>query len=94
MDLNLVKKTEQLANLKLSDERFTKIAGNLSDILSYLEKLGKKDTKDLPDTFNASGLKNVTIDDKPVEADHLSQKQALQNAPRSYKGYVQVDKVI
>jgi|GEM_PF-3839695 len=94
MDLDVIKKTGKLAKLKLGDARFSKIAGNISDILSYLNVLEKANTKNLPDTFNASGLTNVTAKDKPVVADHLTQEQVLKNAPRSYKGYIQVDKVI
>lgn len=94
MDLTLIKKTEDLAKLTLSKDRFDKISTNLSDIVNYIGILQKADVRDLPDSFNASGLKNVVVEDKPIKADHLTQEQAIKNAKRSYKSYVQVNRVI
>jgi aspartyl-tRNA(Asn)/glutamyl-tRNA(Gln) amidotransferase subunit C len=94
MDTDAVKKTANLANIKLKDSRLKKIADNLKDIIGYIDLLQKADVKDLPDSFNASGLKNITVDEEIKKQDNLTQKQALKNAKRSYKGYVQVEKVI
>jgi aspartyl/glutamyl-tRNA(Asn/Gln) amidotransferase C subunit len=94
MDKSVIKKTQDLAKLTLNKGRFNKISSNLSDIVDYIGILQRADVKDLPDNFNASGLKNITVGDKPIEVDHLTQQQANENAKRSYKGYVQVEKVI
>ena len=90
----MLKKVEKLANLSIDSNRFTKIANNLISILEYVDILGKADVANMPDSFNASGLKNVTVEDKVVTKDNLTNTQALQNAKRKNGGFFEVDKVI
>lgn len=87
-------KLEKLANLKLTDKRREKIGKNVADILDYMGILQTADVTNTPTTFSASGLKNVTAQDSPVQTEALSQKQALSNASDKQSGMFKTAKVI
>ena len=68
-----------LARLDLTEEEKEKYAAQLSGILEYVEKLNQLDTTDVPPTAHVLPIKNVFREDKV--GDHLSNDEALQNAP-------------
>src|SRR3989344_2588106 len=53
----------KLANLNLSNEEVEKYLGQLSDILSYIEKLNEVDTAKISETSQVTGLINVARED-------------------------------
>ena len=53
----------KLANLTLSEKEVEKYLGQLSDILSYFEKLNEVDTTKIPETSQVTGLINVARED-------------------------------
>ena len=53
----------KLANLTLSEKEVEKYLGQLSDILSYFEKLNEVDTAKIPETSQVTGLINITRED-------------------------------
>ena len=53
----------KLANLTLSEKEVEKYLGQLSDILSYFEKLNEVDTTKIPETSQVTGLINITRED-------------------------------
>ena len=53
----------KLANLTLSEKEVEKYLGQLSDILSYFEKLNEVDTAKIPETSQVTGLINVARED-------------------------------
>ena len=58
----------KLARLKLSKEEIGKFAGQLSDILKYVEQLNEVNTDDVEETSQVTGLKNV------VQGDEIEKK--------------------
>lgn len=94
MDIKDIKKTEGLAKLVLSEQRFTKIANNFSEILKYINLLSKAKVDKFEDSYAASGLKNISVKDEIQPEYSLSQEQATKNAVKVNDGYIVVPRVI
>jgi len=69
----------KLANLPLKDEEKEKFEKQLSEILSYVEKLKEVDTKNVETTSQVTGLENITREDETSPS--LTQEEALSNTP-------------
>ena len=54
----------RLARLKLTTEEEERYAGQLTEILNYVEVLKELDTKGVPETSQVTGLSNVTREDE------------------------------
>ncbi len=59
-----VKHVAKLARLDLTDDEAARFAGQLSDVLSYMEILEEVDTDGVEPTSQVTGLTNVTRKDK------------------------------
>lgn len=59
-----VLKLAHLSRLKLTEEEIERFRAELSEILDYVQKLDSVDTKGLKPTYQVTGLKNVTRDDR------------------------------
>ena len=81
-----------LARLDLDAKSIDKFAGQIDEILGYIEKLNQIDTKDIKPTSHAIFLTNAFREDKQRE--HLDREQALANAPESEDGSFIVPKVV
>jgi aspartyl-tRNA(Asn)/glutamyl-tRNA(Gln) amidotransferase subunit C len=90
-DIN-VKYLAHLARLHLSPEEEEKLAAQLSDILSYIEKLTEVDIAQVEPTALAIPLVNVTRADEIRPS--LTNAEALQNAPAKANGLFVVPKII
>lgn len=86
-----VKHVAKLANLPLSPTEEEKFEKQLSDILSYVEKLNEVDTKNLKETSQVTGLKNIARDD--ITSPSLSQEEALENSKSKQNGLFKVKAV-
>jgi len=75
----------KLAKLNLSDEELKKFSGQLSETIDFVDKLNELNTSGGLPTSQTTGLKNVFREDK-IKAS-FSQKDALANAKRTYKGF-------
>ncbi|MBI3985109.1 MAG: Asp-tRNA(Asn)/Glu-tRNA(Gln) amidotransferase subunit GatC [Candidatus Levybacteria bacterium] len=82
----------KLANLTLSKEEIAKYEEQLSSILSYIDKLQKVDTKNVPETSQVTGLENVTSDDQTFPS--LSQDDALSNSQNKHNGLFKVKGIL
>lgn len=69
----------KLANLPLRPEEKEKFEKQLSEILTYVEKLKEVDTKSVEITSQVTGLENITRNDEAKPS--LSQDDALSNTP-------------
>ena len=83
---------EKLAKLKLSDDEIEKFSVQLSDILTYIEKLNELDTEGVEPTMNVVGKINALRDDTIKES--LSIEDALLNAPEVEDNHFAVPRVI
>ena len=75
----------KLANLSLTDEEVEIFSRQLSETLDYIERLKDLNTDEVSPTFQTTGLKNVTREDKIKPS--LSQEEALKNAKSTHKGF-------
>ena len=81
-----------LARLNLDDASIDKFAGQIGDVLEYVEKLNAVDTKGLRPTSHAISLINAFREDE--ERQPLDREQALANAPEKEDGNFVVPKVV
>ncbi len=81
-----------LARVQLSPEEIRRFAGELSEILGYVEKLKGVDTEGVPPTSHVLPLTNVFREDQARPT--LSQEEALANAPDREGPFFRVPKII
>lgn len=82
----------KLASLPLSPEEGKKFEKQLSEILTYVEKLKEVDTKNVEATSQVTGLKNVTREDEAKPC--LSQEETLSNAKSKNNGLFKVKAIL
>lgn len=87
-----VKHVAKLANLPLKPEEEAKFEKQLSEILSYVEKLKEVDTKDVEITSQVTGLENITRKDEITSS--LTQEEALSNAKSQHNGLFKVPAIL
>jgi len=75
----------KLANLHLTQKEVQKFSRQLNETLAYIKVLNKLDTKNVKPTSQVTGKTNQFREDKVKKS--FSQKQALSNTKRKYKGY-------
>jgi aspartyl-tRNA(Asn)/glutamyl-tRNA(Gln) amidotransferase subunit C len=91
MDISL-EHLAQLARLDLGERERDLFAGQLKDILVYMEKLGELDTTDVEPTSHVISLGNVFREDLPEPS--LDREEALDNAPDRTEKFYRVPKII
>lgn len=94
MDIG-TKEIEHIANLSritlTVDEKNT-FAKQLTNILSYIEKLNELDTDEVQPMAYATSLKNIFREDKLKSS--FSRQEILELSPSSTNGFFKVPKVI
>ncbi len=81
-----------LARLELDEESIDKFAGQIGDILEYVDTLSRVDTKGVSPTSHVISLTNAFREDTLKK--HLDRDLALANAPEKEDGNFIVPKVI
>jgi aspartyl-tRNA(Asn)/glutamyl-tRNA(Gln) amidotransferase subunit C len=81
-----------LARLDLDEATIDKFAGQIGNILEYIELLNQVDTTDVKPTSHAIALTNAFREDE--EKEHLDRDRVLANAPRKEDGSFIVPKVL
>jgi aspartyl-tRNA(Asn)/glutamyl-tRNA(Gln) amidotransferase subunit C len=81
-----------LARLEISDEEKEKFTSQLNDILLYIDKLNKLDTKGVTPMSHAIAVTNAFREDKIAES--LGTEKSLANAPDARGEFFRVPKVI
>ncbi len=82
----------KLAKLKFSETELQKLAGELDEILAYIEKLNELDTKNVEPLSHPIMISNVMRED--IVAPSLPPEMAVKNAPESQGTFFKVPKVI
>jgi aspartyl-tRNA(Asn)/glutamyl-tRNA(Gln) amidotransferase subunit C len=84
-----------LAHLRLSDAEVARMAREMDEVLSHMEKLGELDTKDVPPMaqvlFDADETATLRDD---VEGPTLGCDVAVANAAAAGAGYFKIPRVI
>jgi aspartyl-tRNA(Asn)/glutamyl-tRNA(Gln) amidotransferase subunit C len=81
-----------LARLELDDASIDKFAGQIGDVLEYVDKLNEVDTEGLRPTSHAISLTNAFREDE--QRPPLDRELALANAPEKEDGNFVVPKII
>ncbi|MCP4369013.1 MAG: Asp-tRNA(Asn)/Glu-tRNA(Gln) amidotransferase subunit GatC [Deltaproteobacteria bacterium] len=89
---NEVLHVADLARLDLDEESIDRFAGQIGEILEYVDTLNKLDTKGITPTSHAISLSNAFREDEDKQ--HLDNDAALANAPEKEDGGFIVPKVV
>ena len=81
-----------LARIQLTEEELVRFAGQLAEILTFVEKLKTAQTEGVPPTTHVLPLSNVFREDGVQPS--LPTEQALANAPQREGPYFKVPRVI
>lgn len=92
MDERTVRHVATLARLDLNADEIARLAGELSKITGYIEKMGKLDIRHVESTIHPVADENAWRDDavRPSFAREL----AVRNAPDKEQGFFKVPPVI
>tara|TARA_B100001123_G_scaffold438548_1_gene573575 strand:+ start:1293 stop:1580 length:288 start_codon:yes stop_codon:yes gene_type:complete len=92
IDKKLVKKIATLSRVKIEEKEIEKISKELSEIITWVEKLNEVDTNNVTPVANPSDIKipfrKDEINDGKIE------EKILKNAPEKKAGYFVVPKVV
>ncbi|WP_353134943.1 Asp-tRNA(Asn)/Glu-tRNA(Gln) amidotransferase subunit GatC [Pseudopedobacter sp.] len=92
IDKETVEKIAHLGRLSLTEEEKEKSIVELSEILSFMEKLNEVDVTGVAPLIHLNDEVNVLRED--VEKQELTREEALKNAPLKNEAYFKVSKVI
>lgn len=81
-----------LARIQLSAEEIQRFAGELNEILGYVEKLKSVSTEGVPPTSHVLSLTNVFREDRMLPS--LTPEEALAGAPDKEGPFFRVPKII
>ncbi len=76
-----VQKIASLARIEINDDEAEKYSKELSDILSFVEKLNEAATEGVEPIAHITGAKNFTRGDKVIEADEETKDGIIKNFP-------------
>ena len=87
-----VPRVAKLANLPLKPEEKEKFEKQLSEILTYVEKLKEVDTKNVETTSQVTGLENVSRKDGATPS--LTQEEATSQTKNQHNGLFKVKAIL
>lgn len=87
-----VNRIAKLANLPLTPEEEKKFEKQLSETLSYVDKLNQVNSKNIKTTSQVTGLENVTRHDEAAPS--LTQEEALSNTKSKHNGLFKVKAIL
>ena len=87
-----VDKIAKLAKLDLSEDERKKFTSQLSDIISYVEKLSELDTKDVEPLAHVNDLMDVFRED--VSRPSMEKEDVFKNSPQNDNEFFLVPKVL
>lgn len=83
----------QLSSLQLTDDEITGLQADISNILGYVEQLGKLNTEGIEPTYQVTGLSNVWRDDKVIDYG-IGREDLLKLSSEVIDNQVKVPKVL
>lgn len=86
-------KLARLARLQLTDEEVDEYAGELSEILQYVEQLAAVDVNGLKPTNQVTGLVNVTREDE-IKSYGYDPQDLRKNLPEVENNQIKVKRMI
>ena len=82
-----VKHLAKLAQMEVTEKEEKTLEKGFEQTLKVIDQLNELDTSQVKPTSQVTGLTNVWREDKVDKSRMLTQKQALSNAKKTYKGY-------
>ncbi len=92
IDPDQVRRIARLARINLTPDELNQFAGQLSDVLNYIDQLNELNTEGVEPTTGPLKISNVFRQDQIGQS--LSNEQALANAPRRHGDFFAVPKVL
>ena len=92
IDKETLEKTAHLARLEFDESSADAMIKDMTEIVTWVEKLKEVDTEGIAPLTTMSHEVNVFRED--VVQPHLSHERALKNAPKSDEDYFRVPKVL
>ena|ERR1041385_1976044 len=92
IDIKTVDEIAHLARLEFKDEAKAEILNDMNRMLAWVDKLNELDTDKVEPLIYMSDERSVLREDEVKQT--LTQKEALQNAPKKDSDYFKVPKVI
>ncbi|MBM4054026.1 MAG: Asp-tRNA(Asn)/Glu-tRNA(Gln) amidotransferase subunit GatC [Planctomycetes bacterium] len=92
MNIKDIEYIASLSKFKLNDDEKMVFVGQLSEVLSYIEKLNKPDTENVMPLVHPLSMTNVFRDDKQEES--ISRENVQFIAPAVMGAFFKVPKVI
>ncbi len=89
---NEIEYISKLARIKLTDNEKERLKKDLSNVLNYVEKLKKLDTKNIESMSRSTKLRNVTRED--LAKDSPSKKEIKNLFPEEKDGFLKVKKIL
>lgn len=84
----------KLSNLVLKENEVDKFKNQLSDILTFVDKLKEVNVEGVDPTSQTTGLTNVYRSDNTNTDQTLTQVQALSGSDEVYNGYFKVGAIL
>lgn len=82
----------ELSRLNFSEEEKENLAGDLNQILNYMDKLNELNTDNVDIIVNPYYIENKFREDEVQESMNL--KSVIENAPQNLEEYIVVPKII
>jgi aspartyl-tRNA(Asn)/glutamyl-tRNA(Gln) amidotransferase subunit C len=92
LDASTVKNIAHLARIKVAEDQFEALAGELSNILGWVEQLAEVDTEGVAPMTSVVELTMPSRGDEVTDGD--CRDQVLANAPEPVDGFFAVPKVV
>ncbi len=92
IDPDQVRRIARLARINLTQDELKRFAGQLSDVLDYVDQLSELNTEGVEPTTGPLRISNVFRQDQAIRS--LSSEEALANAPKKHKDFFAVPKVL
>ena len=83
----------QLSSLQLTDDEIAGLQTDISNILGYVEQLGKLNTEGVEPTYQVTGLSNIWREDKVIDYG-ISREDLLKLSAEVVDNQVKVPKVL
>ncbi len=92
IDPDQVRRIARLARINLTQGELEQFAGQLSDVLNYIDQLSELNTEGVEPTTGPLKISNVFRQDQAARS--LSSEEALANAPKKHGDFFAVPKVL
>ncbi len=92
LDKETVRKIATLARIKVDEDALEPLAGELNNILGWVEQLSEVDTEGVPPMTSVVATEAYQRPDRVTDGDKV--EEILANAPEEAQGFFVVPKVI